>query len=173
MATKQSLGSKIFTGVFSLLLVVLLIVLLIYVAAFAEDFTEPEASEEVEIDDDVWNYDMDDLFDYFEECGFMEKDDRQLMSTVGTENWICNGVDMIWWDVENLAEGTEEYDYWYELQENDNIYIMYANTVYTLSVNGPFAIHINSTYPGSSSELTEAFYAFPSAWSGAQVTDEE
>lgn len=172
MAQKQSTGSKIFTAVFSVFLVVLLVFALIYVA-LAEDFTAPEGgSGDVEIDDDVWNYDMDDLLAYFDELGLMDSSTKQLMSTVGTENWICNGVDLIWWDVENLVEGTEEYEYWYELQENDNIYVMFANTVYTLNVNGPFAYH-DTSYPGDSDELYEAFYAFPSAWSGAAVSSEE
>ena len=169
-SSKNSLGSKIFTVAFVILLVVLLIMAFIYVAA-VDDFEKPEEAE-VEIDDDVWNYDMDDLLAYFDELGIIDSDDKILMSTVGTENWICNGIDMIWWDVDNLEEGTEAYEYWYELQENDNLYIWYGTSIYMLTVNGPFAIHVNTTYPGDEAEVIEAFYAFPSVYSGAKTSAE-
>ena len=169
--SKNSLGSKIFTVAFIILLVVLLIMAFIYVAA-VDDFEKPEEVA-VEIDDDVWNYTMDDLLDYFDELGIINKENKLLMSTVGTENWICDGVEMIWWDVDNLVEGTEAYDYWYELQENDNLYIMYSGSyVYMLTVNGPFAIFLNDDFDGEAQTVYDAFYAFPSAYSGAKTSTE-
>ncbi|MGN1234984.1 MAG: hypothetical protein ACI4U2_03275, partial [Christensenellaceae bacterium] len=92
--TKTSKGTKIFTFVYVLLLIVLLIFASIYVA-MAPDFVKPNNSGSGgDTDATIWEYNMDDLFAYFEEHGVMKKADRTPMTTIGTENWICNGVDM-------------------------------------------------------------------------------
>ena len=106
----------------------------------------------------VWEYDMDDLLTYLDAEGFIEKDGKQLLSTIGTENWVCNGVDLIWWDVDNLVEGTEEYEYWQQFQSDG--FIIYGSMVYAPVFNGPFAICATGNFSGDTDALYEAFANF-------------
>ncbi len=159
-----SLGTKLFTAIFSGLLVVLMIASFIMLALIP-DFVSPGKNAQLNADELIWYCNMDDLFDYFEEKGLMKKSERILMSPIGTENWICNNVDMIWWDVDNLAEGTEPYNYWQEYKENEYQYIIFGGAVYSPRSNGPFAVNVLPKYPGNTNDFYEAFMAFPKEWS--------
>lgn len=159
-----TLGTKIFTAIFSGLLVVLMVASFIMLSVIP-DFISPGENAQLNADELIWYCNMDDLFDYFEEKGFMKKSDRIPMSVIGTENWICNGIDMIWWDVDNLAEDSEPYDYWEEYKENDYLYIIFGGSVYSPRSNGPFAVWVGPKYPNNTNDFYDAFMAFPKEWS--------
>ncbi len=159
-----SFGSKLFTAIFSGLLVILMISAFVILKVIP-DFVSPGQNAQDNADELIWYCNMDDLFDYFEEKGLMKKNDRIPMSTIGTENWICNGVDMIWWDVKNLVEDTEAYHYWQEYKENEYLYLIFGGAVYSPRSNGPFAVWVNSNYSGNTDDFYNVFMGFPKEWS--------
>jgi hypothetical protein len=163
---KQGVLSKIFTGGYTVLLVVLMIFAFIYLA-FAPDFVEPDASGE--IDENVWNYSFDEFEDYMIQLGYFKKDDYKEMSTIGTISRIYNGIDVMWWDVDNLEENTLPYKYWHEFQENGYT-LDFGNTVYMPQFNGPFAINATSVFPGNTTQLYDDFLAFPANYTPSSAS---
>lgn len=106
----------------------------------------------------VWDYSFEEFVAYMTEKGiFLEE--PVLMMTIGTENWIYNGIDVIWWDVENLVDGTEESDNWLAFQEDG--YIMIGDYVYFPQFNGPFAICATASCALNPDLVYEVFAAFP------------
>lgn len=134
---------------------------------FLENF--PSAYSGNHGNDTVWDYTFEEFIDYMCELGYFKADDRDLMSTIGTENWIYNGVDVIWWDVNNLVEGTEAYEYWTEFQENG--YIIYGTKVYSPVFNGPFAVSANAGFPYDTAKFYEDFAAFPANYSKRHTSE--
>lgn len=158
MKTKLSkMGA--FTAVFCVILAGLMVASCVYLIT-GPDFVPPEevSSGGTNADSPIWDCTMEDLVDYLDEKGFVDKDDYFLMSEIGTENRIYNGIDIIWWDVDNLVEGTYPYDTWQEINENG--YILFAGTVYCPIINGPFGISANIDFPGDVNELQKAFQEF-------------
>lgn len=169
---EKSTGMNIFTVVVCVGLVAMLIGAYIYLLT-ADDFVPPTEADAAESGDSsdgdaeeensaVWDATIDDLIAYLDEMGYIDADDGNLMSTVGTENYIYNEIDIMWWDVDNLVEGTEEYEYWTQLNENGYI-LLYGQYIYTPVQNGPFAIYANTTFPGDTNALYEDFAAFTGA----------
>lgn len=134
---------------------------------FLESF--PSAYSGNHGNDVVWDYTFEEFIDYMCELGYFKADDRKLMSTIGTENWIYNSVDVIWWDVDNLVEGTEAYEYWMEFQENG--YILYGSIVYSPVFNGPFAVNVNAGFPYDTAKFYEDFAAFPNNYSKKHTSE--
>lgn len=108
----------------------------------------------------AWDCTMDDLIAYFIDCGFFKEEDINDMSEVGTINKIANNIDMIWWDVENLEEGTDAYDYWNQMA-NDGYIFLYGQAIYVPVMNGPFGISVNSSSSVRAEDVYEAFAKFP------------
>ena len=163
MENKTSLGSKILTVAFCLLLVGLTIFAFIYLLT-GPDFlspkeyqelygTEPTQPSQGSIDYDALLAEatMQDMLDYLTDKGYINQENMIPMSVIGTDNWICDGLDLIWWDVANLVEGTEPYDYWTQHQENG--FILYAGTIYAPTLYGPFGINVNSDFAGDPNRL--------------------
>lgn len=116
----------------------------------------------------VWDMTMGDLLSYFVECGFMTKEEILTMAPVGTLNYIGNSIDMAWWDVDNLVEGTEEYEYWYSMQNDGYIYL-YGASIYVPVMNGPFGICVNAPSTAKAEDVVEAFNNFPMNYSGNNI----
>ena len=115
----------------------------------------------------AWDLNMDDLKAYFIQCGFATDDSSfTLMTTIGTENWICDHIDMIWWDVDNLVEGTEAYDYWKQYTEEG--YIYFGGIAYVPVQNGPFAIKVNAGCASDANVVYEAFANFAKDYKKAE-----
>lgn len=108
----------------------------------------------------VWDCTFEQFIDYMVQLGHFNREDAKLMTTIGTENWIYDSVDVMWWDVDNLAEGTDAANYWKEFQENGG-YIMFGGSVYAPVFNGPFAIKANAGFSGNTDKLYEDFMNFP------------
>ncbi len=108
----------------------------------------------------VWDCTFEQFIDYMVQLGHFNREDALLMTTIGTENWIYDSVDVMWWDVDNLAEGTDAANYWKEFQENGG-YIMFGGSVYAPVFNGPFAIKANAGFSGNTDKLYEDFMNFP------------
>lgn len=173
MNNKPSLGSKVLTIGFCTLLVLMTVAAFVYLLV-GPDFLTPDEYQQLygtnapqptgpsnpTIDYEALLYEanMQDLLDYLQELGYIDQENLIPMSPIGTDNWICDGLNLIWWDVENLVEGTEAYDYWQEYQENG--FIIFGGTVYTPTQNGPFAVKVLDKFAGNEKQLLEDYTNF-------------
>lgn len=119
----------------------------------------------------AWDCTFDEFADYMIQLGYFHEDreDRTkwiTMSIIGTENWIVNGIDVIWWDVDHLVEGTEPYDYWTQMQENG--YMIFGGQIYMPTLNGPFGIFPTAKFPGNTEQLLKDFMNFPKGYTPAE-----
>lgn len=173
MNNKTSLGSKVLTIGFCTLLVLMTIAAFVYLLV-GPDFLTPDEYQQlygttapqpsgpsnpaIDYEALLYEADMQDLLDYLQELGYIDQENKIPMSTIGTDNWVCDGLDVIWWDVDNLTEGTEPYDYWQEYQENG--FIIFGGQIYAPVANGPFAIHVLAGFAGDVNQLMEDFANF-------------
>lgn len=107
----------------------------------------------------VWDCTFEEFKAYMIEKGIFLENNWTLMMTIGTESWINNGIDIMWWDVPGLVDGTEESDYWNSMQEDG--YMMIGDYVYLPQLNGPFGIHVNGNCPLDADYVYDTFAAFP------------
>lgn len=173
MNNKTSLGSKVLTIGFCTLLVLMTIAAFVYLLV-GPDFLTPDEYQQlygttapqpsgpsnpaIDYEALLYEADMQDLLDYLQELGYIDQENKIPMSPIGTDNWVCDGLDLIWWDVDNLTEGTEPYDYWQEYQENG--FIIFGGQIYAPVANGPFAIHVLAGFAGDVNQLMEDFANF-------------
>lgn len=153
---------KRFTILFSILLVLGFAGTLAWVGASPE-FVPPQmlAAEGEDPDAPVWGMSLDDMIDYLEEKGFWDRGSMTSLSGgIGTEAFSCNGAELYWWDLENLAEGSNEAAAYRNLVDGEPIDLWQAGQYYmSAAKNGPFALNV-SGYTGNANELLDAFSAF-------------
>lgn len=168
---KTSLGSKILTIAFCSLMVVLTIAAFVYLMTgpdfmspkeyqelYGTQATEPSGPADIDYEALLYEATMEDLLNYLTELGHINQENKVPMSIVGTDNWICDGLDIIWWDVADLEEGTEPYDYWTQMQTNG--FMIFGGSIYAPTLNGPFAINILPSFAGDPNQLREDFANF-------------
>lgn len=159
---------KRFTIIFSILLVLGFAGTLGYVA-MSENFQEPTAlvGEGEDPDAPVWGMTTDDMLDYLEAKGFLDRKDVGLLSGgIGTEAYKFNGAELYWWDLENLPEGSDEAAAYQNLLDGEPIDLWQMGQYFlTVTKNGPFAISI-ANYTGDPKALQAAFEAFGQNGSG-------
>ena len=165
---------KRFTIIFSILLVLGFAGTLGYVG-MSEDFIDPaEAAQTGEdISAPVWGMTMDDLLEYLVEEGFLpSKDDVYVMSSgVGTEGCGYDGAEFYWWDLDNLAEGSDEAAAYQNMLDGEPIDLWQQGTMFmTVTKNGPFALSY-AYYNGDGKALLAAFEAFGQNGGGASADD--
>lgn len=109
----------------------------------------------------VWSMTMDDLLDYMEEKGFLDRASMlPLSGGVATEAYVSDNVEYYWWDVENLAEGSNEAAAYQNILDGEPIDLyQQGQNFMTVTKNGPFAIFY-SYYTGDTNALLAAFEAF-------------
>lgn len=146
--------------------VILAAVLIVAVAglltatALMPEFIPPEGnSNSVDRDAPIWNASYDDLIAYLQEKGFIGTKSDLLTEGVATEAKLYDNVEIYWWDVENLSEGSPEYDAWKSMQDEGYI-LLFGQYTFVPIMNGPFAISIHDTYKGDSKALRAAFEEF-------------
>lgn len=159
---KTSLGSKIITVAFCAVLIAMTIGAFIYLLT-GPDFMSPKQYQElygieatqpsgpIDYDALLFEATMQDMLDYLTEKGHINQENKIPMSIVGTDNWICDGLDLMWWDVANLVEGTEPHDYWTQFQENG--FIIYGTSIYAPTLYGPFGINVLVDFAGDPNQL--------------------
>ena len=118
----------------------------------------------------VWDCTLDDLGNYLAQCGDIRNDDYVRIGGISSEARNFWGIEIYWWDVENLDENSAEYETWAEYEANEFYYVMYGTMVLALTNNGPFGMNILDSYTGDRDVLKEDFLAFPSGYSYAEVT---
>ena len=164
---KTSLSSKIITIAFSALMVALTVAAFVYLLT-GPDFVTPQEYQQMnsqpttsapagEIDysalynEALYQGTMQDMLDYLQEMGYINQENKKPMTTIGTDNWICDGLDLMWWDVENLAEGTEPHDYWTQAQENG--FMIFAGAIYVPTIVGPYGYNVLANFAGDVNQL--------------------
>ncbi|WP_099204014.1 hypothetical protein [Scatolibacter rhodanostii] len=139
--------------------------MVIYVAV-SEDFVEPKSLQEqgdISADNPIWNKKMDDLAQYLADNDMIQdaKNYGLLSDGVGTEARLYDNIELYWWDIENLAEGTAEYKAYTEAVENGNIDLWSSGNIMQVEVYGPFAVNA-SRYEGDIKKLTSLLYDYVS-----------
>lgn len=164
---------KRFTIICSILLILGFAGTLVYVG-MSPDFVEPGAlaAEGEDPNAPVWNMTMDDILDYLEEKGLWDRNNMTPISPgVGTEAYACNGAEVYWWDLDNLAEGTNEYAAYQDMKEGGMIDIWQQGTMFMpVTKNGPFGLCITG-YKGNATEILDAFAAFGQTGGGTPSPD--
>lgn len=153
---------KYFTIICSVLLVLLMAGTLIFVGA-SPDFVAPGGNgpDAAGADDPVWDMKMDDLLNYLEGKGYIDLSTKvPLASGVATEMWMVSGLELGWWDVDNLDEKSAEYKVYQDLLDGDGVVLIYGGSPYSVTGNGPFSLNIRSDFTGDVNKLTEDFLAF-------------
>lgn len=150
---------------FSICLIFMFLVSLVFVS-FSKDFEQPkvkaEESNEVEVNENspVWNKSYDELITYFEENGLIDsKKYIEISDGVATTARKYNGAEIYWWDINNLAEGSDEYIAYESLKNDGYIDIYGTGNIMSPEKNGPFAVLI-TRYEGDSDKLSKVFKAF-------------
>lgn len=154
---------KYFTIICSVLLVLLMAGALVFVG-MSPDFVAPGAggTDSAGPDEPVWDMTMDDILNYFVEKGFINSvDDAYFMSSgVGTEGRGFDNAEIYWWDVDDLAEGSDEAAAWEDMNTEGVIDLWQQGTVYmAVTPNGPFGISL-TYYTGDTDALLKAFQEF-------------
>ncbi len=155
---------KKFTIVFSLLFTAVFAGLVIFVSA-SEDFAPPKTiptQEGIAEDSPVWAMSVDDLVAYLTEKGLINPAKKQLVSEVGFTSYAVNyeGIEIYWWDLENLDKDSDEYAAYLSLAEEGFIDLWGSGNIISPTLNGPFALQLVSDYAGDADLVTKAFKQF-------------
>lgn len=154
---------KTYTGaiVFSSILCLILGGLLSFLA-LGPDFVAPNEKQESSVNGAVWEKSYDDLVAYLDELGYIDGNSYDLISEgVATEARVYGEVEIYWWDVDNLVEGSDVHTSWVSMQEEGYI-LLYGQFIFVPQMNGPFGINVHDEfYAGDADGLRDAFAAFP------------
>ena len=157
---------KKFTIVSSLLFVLLFCGMVGYVAS-SEDFTPPKEEEEAVVPEEedreapVWNTTVDELVSFLEEKGLIHADSKVTLSAEGlcTLALKYDGAEIYWWDLENLAPESDEYQAYESLRTKGEIDLYGSCMIIMPKKNGPYALLL-TYYEGDVQALEKAFGEF-------------
>ena len=157
---------KKFTIVSSLLFVLLFCGMVGYVAS-SEDFTPPKEEEEAVVPEEedreapVWNTTVDELVSFLEEKGLIHADSKVTLSAEGlcTLALKYDGAEIYWWDLENLAPESDEYQAYESLRTKGEIDFYGSGMIIMPKKNGPYALLL-TYYEGDVQALEKAFGEF-------------
>ena len=157
---------KKFTIVSSLLFVLLFCGMVGYVAS-SEDFTPPKEEEEAVVPEEedreapVWNTTVDELVSFLEEKGLIHADSKVTLSAEGlcTLALKYDGAEIYWWDLENLAPESDEYQAYESLRTKGEIDLYGSGMIIMPKKNGSYALLL-TYYEGDVQALEKAFGEF-------------
>lgn len=155
---------KKFTIVFLLLLTLVTAGALVFVG-LSPDFVEPvslSGQEGISPDNPVWDKTMDDLAAYLADQGVISSlEYAPLSDGIATTARSYDGLELYWWDLEALEEGSDEYNSYIGARDNGAIDLWGSGALMTVTaVRGPFALNITSSYTGDAAQAEEAFRNF-------------
>lgn len=152
---------KRFTIIFSIVLVLGFAGTLFYVSASPE-FVPPMAlvGEGEDPDAPVWGMTMDAFLAELEGQGLIDTSDTGLLASVGlcSDARKISGAEFYWWDLENLAEDSQELAAYKSLKEEGFIDLYGQGIIINPVSNGPFGVLL-AGYEGDVSVLEQAFKA--------------
>lgn len=133
--------------------------------AYSEEFIPPSGLRDQEdsgLDENspIWKMTMEDLITYFQENGMLSSASYDLLSDgVATEARLYDGLEVYWWDIDNLKEGSDEYISYKSLKEEGFIDLWGSGNIMSPELHGPFAI-LSTRYEGDAKKLSEIFKKF-------------
>lgn len=133
--------------------------------SLSKDFQEPKygvGQEEYGINPNspIWNASIDDLAQYLLDQGVISSlDYSEVSDGISTIARKYNGIEIYWWDVKNLKEGTPEYKTFTEMSKSGIIDLWSSGNMMGVVQQGPFGINPTS-YTGKIDELMEVYHKF-------------
>lgn len=149
---------------FILMLVVATAGALVFVG-LSPDFVEPSTLNEQEglsADNPVWDKSLDDLAAYLVDQGVLPSEEfAPLSEGIATAARSYSGLELYWWDLEALQEGSNEYNAYIGARDDGAIDLWGSGAMMPVTaVRGPFALNITSAYTGDAAKAEEAFRNF-------------
>lgn len=123
-------------------------------------FGRPESSDD-DRSDPVWTMSLADLEAYMDEKGFIDSDKVLHLSLDGnhfTDGIVESGLELYWWDLDNLEEGSPEMIA-YESAKNEGFIEYNPGVIGAVTINGPFGI-LSTYYQGDIPAVMDAFASF-------------
>ena len=153
---------KRFTIIFSVLLILGFGGVLAYVAASPE-FVSPVGLVGGGEDPNapIWGMTMDEVLAEIAAQGLIDAPSSAIsLASDGlcTDARRVTGAEFLWWDLDNLEEGSQEYIAYKSLKEEGIIDIYGSGYIVSYIHNGPFALWLD-LYEGDSGALERAFKA--------------
>ena len=138
-----------------------------YYVASSEDFMPPKEEEEAVVPEEedreapVWNTTVDELVSFLEEKGLIHADSKVTLSAEGlcTLALKYDGAEIYWWDLENLAPESDEYQAYESLRTKGEIDLYGSGMIIMPKKNGPYALLL-TYYEGDVQALEKAFGEF-------------
>lgn len=129
------------------------------------EFVEPGRlgnQENVSPDSPVWDKTLDELAAYLLEKGVLSSQKyTKLSEGIATEARNYDGIELYWWDLESLEEGSAEYTAYMSACEEGVIDLWGSGILMNVTaVRGPFAINIASDYVGDAGAVEKAFRSY-------------
>lgn len=149
---------------FLLLLVLATAGALVFVG-LSPDFTEPDQLHEqpgLAADNPIWDKSLDDLAGYLVDQGVLSSTDYQPLSDgIATAARGYSGLELYWWDLASLEEGSDEYNAYLGARDDGSIDLWGSGILMPVTaVRGPFALNITSAYTGDAAKAEQAFAQF-------------
>ncbi len=149
---------------FILLLVLATAGALVFVG-LSPDFVEPAGLNEQEglaPDNPVWDKSLDELAAYLVDQGVLPNEDYAPLSDgIATTARGYSGLELYWWDLEALQEGSNEYNAYLGARDDGAIDLWGSGAMMPVTaVRGPFALNITSAYTGDAGKAEKAFRSF-------------
>lgn len=151
--------NKMTAGV-AIFLVAALIFAVVFVS-LSPDFVPPEEKSAGGLDEVIWTLNLDDLARYLTDKGLLSGVEEYAPLVEGiatTARLYRSGVELYWWDLDNIPEGNE-------LRENYNTaaeegYVMFVGIPMNMQIHGPYGLGYMANYDGDAAALVDAFNAF-------------
>lgn len=149
---------------FILLLVLATAGALVFVG-LSPDFVEPVTLNDqagLAPDSPVWDKSLDELAAYLVEQGVLPSEEYNPLSDgIATAARNYSGLELYWWDLEALQEGSNEYNSYIGARDDGAIDLWGSGSLMPVTaVRGPFALNITSAYTGDAAKAETAFRNF-------------
>ena len=157
---------------FILLLVLATAGALVFVG-LSPDFVEPAGLNQQEglpADNPIWDKSLDDLAAWLVDQGVLTNTDYAPLSDgIATAAREYSGLELYWWDLESLEEGSDEYNAYLGARDDGAIDLWGSGIIMQLTaVRGPFALNITADYTGDPAKAEQAFRSFCGEGSGTE-----
>lgn len=152
------------TITFMLLLILATVGALVFVG-LSPDFVEPikrNDQTELTVDNPVWGKSIDELAEYLVAQGVLPSAEyAPLSGGIATVARSYSGLEVYWWDLETMKEGSDEYNAYIGARDNGAIDLWGSGSLMTITaLRGPFALNITTAYTGDPVKAEAAFRSF-------------
>lgn len=129
------------------------------------DFVEPvqqTGQADLAADNPIWGKSMDDLAAYLMGQGAIASTEYNLLSEgIASEARSYSGLELYWWDLESLDQGSAEFQSYLGARDDGAIDLWGSGIMMTVTaVRGPFALNITADYTGDAAKAEAAFRSF-------------